>query len=79
MCQGSPIFGLKSAVCVDGQNACPPDDVGGAHGYAEFLQAISDPQHSEHDEMLEWADGPLDPTDFDLANANANALLQKVR
>jgi len=27
--------------------------------------------------MLEWADGPFDPTEFDLANANA--LMQKVR
>ena len=70
-------FGLKFAVCLDGENACPPDDVGGTYGYTEFLEAVTDPEHEEHDRMLEWADGPFDPTEFDLANANA--LMQKVR
>ena len=70
-------FGLKFAVCLDGENACPPDDVGGTGGYVEFLEAISDPDHEDHQHMLEWADGPFDPAEFDLANANA--LMQKVR
>ncbi len=70
-------LGLKFAVCLDGANACPPDDVGGTWGYAEFLSAIADPTHEEHENYLEWAGGPFDPTDFDLAEVNA--LLQKVR
>lgn len=70
-------FGLKVAVCVDGQNACPPEDVGGTWGYSEFLAAIADPAHEEHDSFLEWAGGSFDPARFDLAEANA--LLQKVR
>ncbi len=40
-------FALKFAVCLDGENACPPDDVGGTGGYVEFLEAISDPGHEE--------------------------------
>jgi hypothetical protein len=49
----------------------------GAYGYAEFLEAVTNPEHEEHGRVLEWAGGPFDPTEFDLANANA--LLQKVR
>jgi len=70
-------FGLKYAVCLDGANACPPDDVGGTWGYAEFLSALADPTHDEHKSYLEWAGGSFDPTEFDLGEANA--VLQKVR
>lgn len=28
-------------VCVAGENACPPEDVGGPHGYALFLERFS--------------------------------------
>ena len=70
-------FGLKYAVVLDGQNACPPDDVGGTYGYADFLEAIRDPAHEEHDGWIEWVGGSFDPSEFDLAGANA--LCQKVR
>jgi hypothetical protein len=69
--------GLKFGVCVDGQNACPPEDVGGPSGYAEFLDAMADPFADEHERVLNWLRGPFDPTEFDLALANAR--LQKVR
>jgi hypothetical protein len=39
--------------------------VGGAWGYAEFLEAIADPKHLEHDDFVEWA-GEFDPNEFDL-------------
>lgn len=70
-------FGLKFAVCIDGQNACPPEDVGGVPGYEEFLRTIGDPDHEEFDDYVAWAGGYFDPAVFDLAAANA--LLQKVR
>lgn len=50
--------------CVAGIGACPPEDVGGTHGYAEFLQAIRSPRHPEHDRMLEWVGGSFDPDAF---------------
>jgi hypothetical protein len=31
--------------CVAGEGRCPPEDCGGIHGYAEFLQIIADPDH----------------------------------
>jgi Plasmid pRiA4b ORF-3-like protein len=68
---------LKYGVCLDGANACPPDDVGGTWGYCEFLRAISDPTHEEHKSYLEWIGGPFDPTQFDLGDVNA--ALQRIR
>lgn len=57
--------------CVAGARACPPEDVGGVWGYAEFLDAIHDPEHEEHDRYLEWIGGEFDPEAFDLSAVNA--------
>ena len=51
--------------CMAGERACPPEDCGGIFGYEEFLQAIQDPEHEEHDSMLEWVGGSFDPEGFD--------------
>ena len=56
--------------CLDGENACPPEDVGGASGYADFLAAIADPSHEEHAQFLRWAGGSFDPTHFDITAVN---------
>jgi len=50
--------------CIDGARRCPPEDCGGPHGYDEFLKAIRDPKHPEHESMLEWG-GAFDPEAFD--------------
>ena len=42
---------------------CPPEDVGGPPGYAEFLEAIADPEHEEHEHLLTWCGGAFDPND----------------
>ena len=68
---------MKFAVCVDGENACPPDDVGGVGGYADFLAAMADPDHEEHDDLLRWVGFVFDPTAFDLGSVNAE--LQRIR
>jgi len=51
--------------CLDGARACPPEDVGGVSGYWDFLKAIKNPKHPEHQELLEWAGGSFDPERFD--------------
>lgn len=56
--------------CTAGKGAAPPEDVGGVYGYEEYLAAIQDPNHPEHEEMLAWR-GPFDPAEFDIADANA--------
>lgn len=57
--------------CVAGKRACPPEDVGGVWGYEEFLKAIRDRRHPEHDEYLVWVGGQFDPEAFDLDQVNA--------
>ncbi|CAN7341362.1 plasmid pRiA4b ORF-3 family protein [Trinickia sp. LjRoot230] len=61
---------LRSPICLDGRNACPPEDVGGGPGYIEFLDAIIDPAHEEHQQLLDWCGGGFDPAAFDLHTAN---------
>ena len=52
---------------VDGALRCPPEDVGGIPGFYEFLEAIADPKHPDHDDRIEWYGGPFDPADMDAA------------
>ena len=56
--------GKKYPLCLEGERACPPEDVGGVWGYADFLEAIADPKHEQHDDFVEWA-GDSDPAEFD--------------
>jgi hypothetical protein len=70
-------LGLKHAVCVDGQNACPPEDCGGAGGYADLLEVLANPADEEHDHLVDWVGGTFDSTLFDLAAVNV--ALQHVR
>jgi hypothetical protein len=41
---------------VDGERRCPPEDVGGTPGFENFLEAIDDPRHPDHAELIEWYD-----------------------
>ena len=52
---------------VAGERRGPPEDVGGLHGYFEFLEAILDPSHGNHARMIEWCGGGFDPSNADLA------------
>lgn len=58
------------ALCLTGEMACPPEDVGGLPGYFKFVEAVSNPLHEEHAAMLDWCGGHFDPTDFDLTQTN---------
>jgi len=41
-----------------------------APGYADFLAAITDPNHQEQNNYLAWHGGPFDPTAFNLNEIN---------
>jgi hypothetical protein len=58
--------GVKYPICVKGKRACPPEDCGGIWGYEELLEIIKDPNHEEHEEMLEWLGGEFDSEHFDV-------------
>jgi len=72
-----PEKGVKYPICVAGQRACPPEDCGGPWGYPEFVEAISNPDHRSHDEMLEWVGGEFDPERFD--REAVNGALRRLR
>jgi hypothetical protein len=65
-----PEEGKAYPVCVDGKRASPPEDVGGAWGYMEFIAAMGDPKHPQHDELAEWYEDPFDPELFDIDEVN---------
>ncbi|TAJ84847.1 plasmid pRiA4b ORF-3 family protein [bacterium] len=66
----NPEPGVRYPLCPGGARACPPEDCGGVPGYADFLEAIRNPEHEEHEEMLEWIGGEFDPEEFDLEAVN---------
>jgi len=53
--------------CTGGARACPPEDCGSTTGYYHLLVALSDPDHEEHDAMLEWVGDKFDPNAFNVA------------
>ncbi|MCB1869413.1 MAG: plasmid pRiA4b ORF-3 family protein [Gammaproteobacteria bacterium] len=56
--------------CIDGRRSCPPEDVGGAWGYQEFLEAYTDSGHPDHREKVEWIGDGFDPEHFDIDEVN---------
>ena len=61
---------LHYPICLQGKRACPPEDCGGIWGYPNFLEAIEDVNHPEHNDMLEWIGGKFDPEEFDIESTN---------
>ena len=57
-------------VCTAGMGACPPEDCGGIHGYENLIQILSDPDHDEYEDWLEWVGGEFDPDHFDIEKVN---------
>jgi hypothetical protein len=62
--------------CVAGKRHCPPEDCGGPWGYAELLDALTDPAHPEHADRRAWVDEDFDPEAFDVADADMDVALR---
>lgn len=60
--------------CLEGERACPPEDVGGVHGYFEFYNALKDPNHEEHQSYMEWSGGNFDSESFDAYIVNGELM-----
>ncbi len=70
--------GLIYPRLIDASGRCPPEDVGGSWGYAEFLDALADPAHENHAEMKDWIGETFDPKAVDVeALSNDVAALAK--
>ena len=66
----TPEPGQKTPLCVDGARACPPEDCGGPYGYRDFLDALNNPEHPEHDSYTEWIGGRFNAEAFDVKQTN---------
>lgn len=55
--------------CIAGERNCPPEDVGGPGGYEDYLEAMADSEHEEHEDMIGWR-GPFDPEAFSVEKIN---------
>ena len=71
---------LPYPVCVGGKLQGPPEDCGGISGFYDLLEAIRDPAHDQHEEMLEWVGGDFNPAAFSVDDVNQRlAPLQRRR
>ena len=64
-----PEMPRKFPECLKGERSSPPEDIGGGWGYLDFTQALSDPKHQRHAELMVWA-AEFAPEKFDLDAAN---------
>jgi hypothetical protein len=62
--------GVAYPRCVAGQRACPPEDCGGPGRYHILVEAIRNPDHPEHEDLLDWLGDEFDPARFDLEAVN---------
>lgn len=53
-----------------GRGACPPEDVGGIPGFYNFLEALGNPRHPEHADMVSWWGETFDAEFSDLDDVN---------
>jgi hypothetical protein len=52
-------------LCLEGERACPPEDVGGTSEYRKWVKVITNRDHRKRKEYLDWAGGWFDPEEFD--------------
>lgn len=57
--------GVKYPICLDGKRKCPPEDVGSATGYYNFVKSLKDKKHPQHKINVRWIGGKFDPEQFD--------------
>lgn len=62
---------------VAAKGACPPDDCGGPWGYADLKAILADPNHEQHQEMLDWL-GLENTTAFDPNTVTLDQLEEEV-
>lgn len=66
----------KVPICIEGARACPPESVGGARRYQEFLAAIQNPEHGAHQMYMGWSEGDFNAEAFDLDAVNKRLKVQ---
>jgi hypothetical protein len=77
----TPESGVVYPLCTAGKLHGPPEDCGGIGGFYDFLEAIRDPEHEQHKELLGWIGGNFDPESFslDAVNQRLHQMLRPAR
>lgn len=57
---------------VEAKGRRPLGDIGGPHGYKEFLEALSNPDHERREEFEEWTNMTFDPNVVDTRKLATN-------
>lgn len=59
---------IYEAHCIDGENECPPEDVGGIHGYQQMIACFANGTRKAKKEYRDWLgiSGDWDPGNFQL-------------
>jgi Plasmid pRiA4b ORF-3-like protein len=60
-------------LCTDGKLAGPPEDCGGIPGFSHMLDALADPNHEDHEDMVDWIES------FDAGAFSIEAVNQRFR
>lgn len=61
--------------CLGGERSCPPEDCGGAWGYQNLLEIVTNPEDPEFDNMNEWLGDEFSAEFFD-ASETTDLLLE---
>jgi hypothetical protein len=65
-----PEEGVAYPACLAGERAAPLEDRGGIWGYEAKLEALKNPEHKDHEDIVEWMGADFDPEAFDLSAIN---------
>jgi hypothetical protein len=57
---------------IGGENACPPEDCGGIHGYKELLEVLKNSKHLEYKSTKIWVGSTFDPMGCDMKTIQQN-------
>ena len=55
----------NGSLCIDGANACPPENCGGITIYYEILEILRNPRHKDYNDLRKWFGKKFDPKKFD--------------
>jgi hypothetical protein len=66
-------------VCLDGPEACPPEDCGGIPGNYDLLEVLRNPADERYEEMREWVGEGFDPRAFSVEAVNRQLRTGRVR
>src|SRR5690606_10317483 len=62
--------GMTYPICLEGEQACHPEDSGGIWGYQHKLEVFADESHPDYNDVLDWIGEDWDPELFNLEHVN---------